>query len=196
MKLEIYDFDGTITNKDSFLEFLKFMKGRKKYYFFITLISPAILLYFIGIIPNWKLKEFFLSVFLKNTPIEEYNRKCNIFAEKVLPGIIKKQALQNIINGKSTNNKIIIVSASLENYIARWAENYDIQVVATKVDVKNGKLTGRINGKNCYGKEKVIRLKRNINIRDFDEISVYGDSKGDKELLSIATKRFYKYFQK
>ena len=59
----------------------------------------------------------------------------------------------------------------------------------------DGKITGKLINGNCYGNEKVLRVMRLVNIEDYEEIYAYGDSRGDKELLSIAHKPFYKPFR-
>jgi len=73
-------------------------------------------------------------------------------------------------------------------------DKMNIKLIGTKLGTVNDKISGQISGKNCYGSEKVRRIKEMVDITGFDEIEVYGDSKGDLELMKIATKRFYKVF--
>jgi len=196
MTLSIYDFDGTITHRDSFIEFLKFCSGRKKYFKNIFMLSPFIILYFAKILPNEVLKERFISIFFKGFSIEAFNALCNNFALSILPNILREDAKKSIEEALKRDDRIIIITASPEKYIVPWANEMGIEVIGTKLKVKNRKLTGRLDGKNCYGKEKLERLNKYIKLNDYDEILVYGDSRGDKEMLSVATKKFYRYFKK
>ena len=63
--LAVFDFDGTITSKDSFLEFIKYTHSSFKLYLFLFLISPLIVLYFLKLYPNQKLKTIIFSFFYK-----------------------------------------------------------------------------------------------------------------------------------
>ena len=47
---------------------------------------------------------------------------------------------------------------------------------------------------NCYGIEKVNRIKEEYDLDEFKNIYVYGNSKGDREMLNLGTHKFYKYF--
>ena len=58
---------------------------------------------------------------------------------------------------------------------------------------KNHKFYG-IDGENCNGPEKIRRIKEILNLQDFDKIYAFGNSKGDKEMLSIADHKFLKFF--
>jgi phosphatidylglycerophosphatase C len=48
--------------------------------------------------------------------------------------------------------------------------------------------------RNCYGEEKVRRIKTSYNLDEFDHIYAYGDSEGDKAMLDLAHERYYKHF--
>ena len=70
------------------------------------------------------------------------------------------------------------------------------QVLGTKLEVRDGKLTGRFLTPNCYGQEKVNRLKQVLNEpRQAYSIKAFGDSRGDKELLEYADQGHYKPFR-
>jgi phosphoserine phosphatase len=61
--------------------------------------------------------------------------------------------------------------------------------------VKQGIITGKISGRNCHGDEKVCRIKEHFNVSQFSEVIAYGDSAGDKEMLALAHRRYYKPFR-
>jgi phosphatidylglycerophosphatase C len=87
----------------------------------------------------------------------------------------------------------ILVSASLEIYLLPWAKTIGLdQVIGTRLAVQNGLLTGRIIGQNCYGAEKVKRLQAVLGDLSQYCIYAYGDSRGDRELLEIATCPYYR----
>ena len=60
-QLVLFDFDGTITTKDTLKEFVRFYRGTRKYLESMITLSPILGLYALGILPNWKAKQYFLS---------------------------------------------------------------------------------------------------------------------------------------
>ena len=194
MRLAIFDFDGTITKKDSFLEFMKFYSGSIRFFLGFSLLSPIMGLFFFKIIPNWKAKEAALKYFFAGVPIEVFNEKCEIFSKKVIPKLVKKSALEAIKNHQKQNDRIIVISASAENWLTHWCTFNNLELIATRLEIKDGKLTGKLSGMNCYGDEKECRLKSYLDVQQFDEIHVYGDSSGDKAILNLATHPFYRHF--
>jgi phosphatidylglycerophosphatase C len=90
---------------------------------------------------------------------------------------------------------VIVVSASAESWIAPWAASHQLELLCTKLEVVHGKITGKIAGENCNGAEKVSRIKAHLDINDYGRIIVYGDSKGDREMLALGTESHYKPFR-
>ena len=60
------------------------------------------------------------------------------------------------------------------------------QIIATKLEERDGILTGKFASRNCYGVEKVNRLKEFFTDREREYLSAYGDSSGDKPMLNYA----------
>ena len=85
-------------------------------------------------------------------------------------------------------DKVIIVSASIENWILPWAEKEGIEIVlATQIEVnEEERLTGYFSSPNCYGKEKVKRILEMYPNRENYILIAYGDSSGDFDMLSFA----------
>jgi len=194
MKLVLFDFDGTLTTKDSFIEFIKFSRGTRRFFIGFFLLSPILILYKIRIIPNWKAKESVLTYFFKGMSLKTFQNYCNDFALDEIENILRPEAVKRLLESKSSDSYIWVISASAENWIKPWTDKMNIKLIGTKLGTVNDKISGQISGKNCYGSEKVRRIKEMVDITGFDEIEVYGDSKGDLELMKIATKRFYKVF--
>ena len=96
---------------------------------------------------------------------------------------------------KAAGASIIIVSASAENWLQQWCMANDLSLIGTRLETTNGLLTGKIAGRNCYGNEKVNRINTGFDLSQYDEIFCYGDTKGDKLMLQLATFSFYKPFR-
>lgn len=194
-EIAFFDFDGTITKKDTLLEFLKFQFGLLSVVFFTIRCLPQVISFTAGVTNNHRFKEIVLAYFLENTTVESFQEYCRLFNQKRMKNLIRPAALEEIKILKKRNVKVVIVSASPENWIVLWASQYDIDVIATKLENRNNKLTGKIDGLNCSGFEKVRRVKEAYNLDEFQKIHCYGNSKHDLEMLSIANKAHMKPFR-
>jgi phosphatidylglycerophosphatase C len=194
-KLVLFDFDGTITTKDTLIEFVHFYRGRTSYLLGMMKLTPVMVLYALKIIPNWKAKQFFLALFFKGEKMEEFNLQCFHFATKVLPSLIRSEAENAIRKYRAEQATIAVVSASPENWVKPWCDLHGIICLSTRLEVKNGIITGKIEGHNCYGDEKACRVKEYFNLSDYDQVIAFGDSRGDKEMLALANEQHYKPFR-
>jgi len=185
-----FDFDGTITKKDTFIDFLVFAFGLRKFLKGIFKFSPMLSLYKIGVLPNYYVKERLFMYFFKEYNIGKFNKLCESYSSRINQ-ILNVQIIEKIHWHKRRGDKVVIISASIENWIQPWAnKNHIDYVIGTVPEVKNEKLTGKFFTKNCYGIEKINRLLKIFPNRDDFLLYAYGDSKGDKELLAFADKSF------
>lgn len=196
-KIYAFDFDGTLTKKDTLLEFIRFAKGTDKMSLGFLLFSPLLILMKLNLYPNWKAKQKLFSYFFKGMKITDFNALCTSFAQenKHLLRPTGKEKLRKIMAEEKAT--VLIISASIDNWVRPFFdETYEkIQILGTQIEVKENCLTGRFTTKNCYGKEKVNRLTALYPHREAYELIAFGDSRGDKELLVYADKAFYKPFR-
>lgn len=193
--IAFFDFDGTITYKDTLLEFIKFCKGKTGFYKGFLLNSPYLFAYKAGIITNQRAKEKILAYFFKNTSLADFTGLAEQFTRQVLSALIRPKALEEIRQLQQNQTEIVIVSASPENWIKPWATQMGLHLIATNLVVEQDKITGNIHGNNCYGEEKVNRIKQLYDLTSYNTIYAYGDSSGDIPMLALAQKPFYKPFR-
>ena len=193
--LVAFDFDGTLTTRDSLIPFVKMTVGLLRFWWGIVILSPVLIKYFLRLIPNWQAKEAFFTHYLSNLTEEQLTKLGNNFAEQNISTLLRPEALQRLRWHQNQGHKVVLVSASLEAYLVPWGKKMGFDhVIGTKIESQSGIITGKIQGKNCYGQEKVDRLRAMIGDLDNYSIYAYGDSKGDKELLSLANYSYYKTF--
>ena len=194
-KVAFFDFDGTITTHDTLLEVIKFQRGTFRFYLGFIINSPFLLAYKAGIISNQAAKERILRYFFGGMPLTAFQQQCDAFAGTAMLSLIRAKAMEEIARLKAAGASIIIVSASAENWLQQWCAVNELSLIGTQLEVVNGLLTGKIAGLNCYGNEKVNRIKTGFDLSQYDEIFCYGDTKGDKPMLQLATFSFYKPFR-
>jgi len=196
-KIIAFDFDGTLTKQDSFICFIIHCKGL----LFFILIAPILFLLwslsYFNLISSHSAKQYVFSFIFKGMPLETFNGYCNTFIERI-DTILYNGVLEKIKEYKNENAIIIIVSASIENWIIPWAKKLEIDnVISTKIQVDNqNKLTGLFKTKNCVNHEKVTRLLEKYPNRKEYYLTAFGNSKGDTELLAFADLKQWNYFKK
>jgi phosphoserine phosphatase len=68
-----------------------------------------------------------------------------------------------------------------------------VDLIATKLEMKDGRVTGRFLTRNCSGEEKVRRIEEQYDVKSFGYIYAYGDTPGDKAMLDLANERYYRW---
>ncbi len=194
MIVAFFDFDGTITTKDSFLEFVKFTHGKRKAYTKLFANTISILKFYTNNLNAQTLKEQLLTAFFKGISVEDFNNYCEAFCEKQLIHMLNTEALDKIKWHQKEKHQVYIVSASIFSWIEPWAKKNNIITIATELEIIDHKITGKLKTKNCKGQEKVNRILKTINIQNVTHSYGYGDSDGDKELLDFVDEPFYRRF--
>ncbi|MDR1180467.1 MAG: haloacid dehalogenase-like hydrolase [Bacteroidales bacterium] len=189
----VFDFDGTITRKDTFTAFIKFAKGKTAFYKAFIRYSPLLLAYKLRLYPNWKIKQKILSHFFKNMPVDEFTTLGRKFIS-VINDFVRPEVVAILKEYQQQGATVYVISASIENWVEPWCRATGINnIIATRVATDaNGLLTGHLSTHNCYGQEKVARLLEREPDRETYKLFVYGDSCGDKELMALADKSRYR----
>lgn len=185
-KVAVFDFDGTITTKDTLLDFIKFSCGSFKFYSGLFLFSPFLMLMKLHLLPNWWVKQKFFSWFFKGWNYSEFACKGKEFSPRIKK-MINLETQNIIISLLSNDVNIYVVSASINEWVVPCCKDIGIEnVICTKVEVKDNVLTGKFATKNCYGQEKVDRFLEIEPDRTSYFLYAYGDSLGDRQIIDFA----------
>ncbi len=193
--IAFFDFDGTITTKDTLLEFIRFVKGDPAFALGFLMCSPWVMAYKLKIISNQKAKERVLHYFFGGMPETRLNEWCERFRKEKLDRLVRPGALNEIRRLKDEKIEIVIVSASPRNWIEGWAKENGMQLIASELQIRNGAVTGRLEGINCHGEEKVRRILARHALKEFETVYAYGDTSGDRPMLKLAAKAHYRPFR-
>ncbi len=192
-KLYLFDFDGTLTDKDTMFLFLKFYNPSKYRMMYIKHL-PLFVLLKVNLLQAENVKKSFIASILKGESKERINKKAEQFFQKYYPKIFRENALSFIHNIDREKTTCYIVTASLGIWVKPFSERFQMNLISTEAEFKDGYFTGNFVGKNCNGKEKVRRISKAIEGKKFDKIIAFGDSAGDKEMLAFANESFYRFF--
>ena len=158
-------------------------------------MAPYLIAFKLGFADRQKSKEKLLAAFFSGVPKNLFDEQAAKFADTKIPELIRKDAKIILEKYLKEGVTIVIVSASPSAWIMPWSEKNGYHHISTELDQTNNIISGRISGKNCYGEEKVRRIKEKYNLEEYNEIYAFGDSRGDLPMLSIAHKKFYKPFR-
>lgn len=192
-KLYCFDFDGTLTYKDTMFMYLKFYDSVKFRVQFIRHI-PLFILLKLKLADTEKVKKSFIGSILKGQTQEKIEKKAKQFFEQHYPKIVRENAMDFINNIDRNNTQSLLVTASLDIWTKPFAEALQMQLVSTRAEFKGGVFTGNFIGKNCNGNEKLMRIKEEINNSKYDKIIAFGDTSGDKQMLKWANEGHYQFF--
>jgi HAD superfamily hydrolase (TIGR01490 family) len=193
--IAIFDFDGTITKKDTFLDFILYSLDFKQLILGTLKSLPILILYIFRVISTDRAKEKIFSAFFKNLTEKKFNQFCENYSLKRLPQILRPEAVKKIKWHKEQGHRFVIVSASIDNWIRPWAvKNGFDEVIATIPEAQNGLMTGKFQTKNCNREEKRKRFLEKYSNRSDYYLFVYGNDKDDNWLFEIADEKFYRRF--
>lgn len=170
--MNIYDFDKTIYDGDSTAAFIKYCAKRyPKAYITIIPTLWAFFLYVLGVYTKTQFKEKMYRFLIY---IPDAEKVAADFWESHEDGILEYYKKQH-------REDDIIISASPEFLLRPICKMLGVsRLIASQVDSRTGKYTGE----NCWGEEKVTRLKDKYGITECDEF--YSDSFSDTPLAEIA----------
>ncbi|MFN8958506.1 MAG: HAD-IB family hydrolase [Hyphomonadaceae bacterium] len=189
-----FDVDGTLTWADSYLLFLRFVAGRFGFVVKMVQLIPVFVAYRLGGVPRSAVKEKTLTVFLAGMSAEEYLAQCQAYAQMIYPIIARPDGLARLRAHQGVRDQVALVSASLRDYLAVWAQELGVDhVLATEVEIVNGRLTGRLLGDNCWGPGKLAAIQAGF--KSAPLVAAYGDTRGDKEMLAAAQNPGFRIFE-
>ena len=190
-KLVLFDFDGTLTKKDSFPLFIKYCTSNLTYFWGFSLHIIPIIAYKLGFLSGEKLKQKILSWFFKGIDETFLKKKGEEFIEYLfIKKLLNENIIQNLESEINAGNTVCVVSASPEIWIYPFCKKMKIDCICTEMKFVSGKFTGELASQNCTGIEKARRVQEKYKLDLFEEIQAYGNSKDDFEMLAIANKKF------
>lgn len=189
LEIVFFDFDGTLTENDTFVSFAKFSVSPVRFYGAVVCALPWLVGWKLRVVSNSLAKRRLFSALFRGVGEAEFRRHCKGFADMV-DRHLRDDMLLTLREHQRRGHHVCIVSASIGEWIRPWAVRHGIcDVIATEaeIDVRTGCLTGRFATPNCHGEEKVRRvLERFPDLRD-RETWAYGDSSADVPLLECVT---------
>ena len=184
--LVAFDFDGTLTCRDSYIAFLRWRAGHAELLAGLVPLTPALLAFALDRDRD-RLKARISRHFLGGADRVALEAEARRFGDESFAGLLRPDALACWRQWRDRGARLYIVTASPEILVAPFADALGADgLIGTRLAFDaDGRFTGAFEGANCRGQEKVRRLRKVFGPTVRLE-AAYGDSAGDREMLAIA----------
>jgi len=185
MKTVLFDFDCTLTNRDTLRPLAHYLARAERNYAGLAVLYIVLILARLRIMDDKKMKECFLNIFLKGKELSSVHSAVRKFFKSNLETLLNRQVFEALEHYKKNSASIYIVSANFDFFLEPLIQLWGINgIICTETHRVNGVFTGNIMGQTCKGKEKVRRLKEKFAPAEFAGMTAFGDE-GDREMLDL-----------
>lgn len=196
--IAVFDFDGTLTYRDTLIPFLCSIFGKPRVYATLLTLAPKLSLFLLRLLSRRAAKELILKAFLKGMQKETLEKYARRFAREDLPKLIRKEGMKCMEKHRAAGHRCVLISANLALYLTPWGKKNGFhEILASEIEFDPHLIaTGLLKGENCWGEEKVRRFRELFGVKKHPPLYVYGDSQGDRPLLDLADFPYYRTFSK
>ena len=194
-----FDFDGTLTRRDTLLPFLARGLGWPRFLLALLQCSPWLAGYAVRLVRNDAAKARLLRATLSGRTLAELDGWTSRWLAEDFAGQLQDWTMARLAWHRQAGHCCVLVSASPDIYLRRVASQLGFDgLICTEMEVQGARLTGRMHTPNCHGEQKVLRLQAWLSARFGGEsaqamrLYAYGDTLGDKPLLRLARHAWYR----
>lgn len=192
MNLALFDFDGTITTRETFGDFMRCAVTPLRRALGAPLFAPMLAGYKLGLVSGTRIRHHVAAFGFRGVPAAHAHAAGERFAAEFLPGLLRPEAMQRTAWHRAQGDIVVLVSGGLDFYLAPWCRQHGLELICSTMETRAGRLTGRYHGAQCVGEEKARRVCERHDLATYDQCYAYGDTHEDGAMLALAHKRFYR----
>lgn len=193
MRLALFDFDGTISKTDTISDFIVHACGKRRALEGLIHLSPVLFSYTLKRISHHDAKQATIMHYFGDWGKEAFIAAAKRYAQDVVPNIIRPDALNRVQWHLERGDTVAVVTGSLEVLLLDWCSDMGLDLIATGIDLHGIRIS--LSTRNCYREEKARRIREKYVLESFECIYAYGDSSGDREMMALADRKYYKFFR-
>lgn len=193
-RLALFDFDGTITSRDTMFAFVWHARGPLRTVLGLVWLAPMLVAHRLGLVPSERAKTLLLRHFFAGERRERLVSLGQSFVAHI-DACTRPEARKRLDWHRELGHDVVVVSASLDVWLAAWAEHYGVRVVCTEAHWEGDAFTGALATPNCNGACKEERVRAALDLEGYEFVYGYGDSAGDAEMLALADEVHFRPFR-
>ena len=193
MNIAFFDFDGTITAADSFLPFIRLAANRQRVVAGTLCLSPMIAGYRLGWVPATRMRASVAWFAFRGRRQSELSALGERYALQVSAARLRAVANERIAWHQAQGDTVVVVSASLDCYLAPWCRARGLGLICTELETRAGVCTGRYRNGDCSGPEKARRILERWQLSRYGQVFAYGDTSEDSAMLGLAHRRYLRW---
>lgn len=190
--LALFDMDGTLTRRDTLSDLLITQFGVARCLAAGVRLAPSLLGVPLGAVHRDHAKVHLLRHFFGGMADASFRALGRDYALNHLDRLLRPEARARLNWHRQAGHRVVVISASVSEWLRPWTDSLGIELLATHMERRNGRLTGDLAGPNCRGAEKVVRLRALLDPAAYHPIYAYGDTAGDTEMLALADHATYR----
>jgi phosphatidylglycerophosphatase C len=196
-QIAAFDFDGTLSRRDTLVPFLAQASGRSRFVGAVSRLGISGARRNVDLRDRDGLKEALLADLFTGREEEELRHLGARYARDLLSDQLRPDVLTRLEDHRRAGHELLFVSASLVYYLDPLAELLGVNaVLAVEPEVRDGRLTGALARPNVRAEQKALRLREWMGEPEHGplegvELWGYGNSSGDHALLAMSDHAFW-----
>ena len=189
--LALFDFDGTLTTGETFPPFVRSVVPAGRLRMGRLRLAPLVAGYRLGLVSGTCVRAAVVRTALAGTAEADFSAAARAWARTEFPTRLRPPALERLRAHRDRGDTVLVVSGNFESLLSPWAESEGVVALGSRLEVDQGRLTGRYAGPQCVLEEKVARVRAHLQPSDYDRVHAYGDTPEDRPMLLMADVAHY-----
>ena len=190
-ELALFDFDGTLTRAETFPAFMRSVVPGARQRAARLRLAPWVAAYRLGLASGTRVRAAVVREGLAGMDAAAFEAAAAEWSARELPALLRPQALQRLRTHRDRGDTVMVVSGNFEALLRPWAAAERVRFAGSRLEAREGRLTGRYDGPQCVLGEKVVRIREQVDPSAFARIHAYGDTPEDRPMLLLADVAHY-----
>lgn len=186
MDLALFDFDGTVTTRETFADFIRFAAPASRTRVGGVALAPMVIGYRLGWISGHRIGAVAIRMGLSGLRHDLLVEQGQRFARERIPPLLRPEMMARIDWHRRRGDQVCVVTGALDTYMRPWCDAEGLELLASKLQYQDTRAVGRYLGAQCVGAEKARRICERFDLGIYPAVHAYGDTAEDFAMLRLA----------